>query len=400
MYRRPAPDLLISRGHVLDVATGEHIRRDVGVRDGRVVPAAALRDPRIVDASERTVLFGLWDCHAHPGSLMHDPTGDGYFEGTPARTLRALANMSDALQAGVVGMRILGETDEIDIAIARATASGHLIGPRVLPSGLALHTTGGHGHAYPRDYLRMMYFDKVDGPDAIRRSIRSHVEHGAQWIKVCLTGGLFSEHEAVDDAQLDAEELEVLMRTAAARNIPVAAHCGSPRVAERFAQLGGRSIEHGYALDEAAAASMAANGTWLVPTISVSHDEEMMRADGWPAHAIARAKDAARAHGEALRACVAAGVRIAIGADLNPISVRLHRELELLEAAGMSRLAVLHAATAGGRMLNGVGSSTAPTEGDSADLIVVDGNPLDRMAVLREPSAVIVHGRIATAGIA
>ncbi|MFT4307285.1 MAG: amidohydrolase family protein [Microbacterium sp.] len=399
MYRRPNPDLSISGGHVLDVATGERVRRDIGVSGGRVVPVGDLDAPVRIDAEGATVLFGLWDCHCHPGSLMHDPAGESYFETAPSRAMRAVANLSDALRAGVTGMRVLGEVDEIDVALAKATASGQLAGPRILPSGLTLHTTGGHGHAFPRDYLRVKYFDEVDGADAIRRSVRAHVERGAQWIKVCLTGGLFSEHEAVDDAQLDDEELRALMRTAASRDAPVAAHCGSPRVAERFARLGGRSVEHGYALDEAAAATMAANGTWLVPTISVSHDEQMMAADGWPSHAVLRAKEAAKRHGEALRACLAAGVRIAVGADLNPIAVRLHRELELLEAAGMPRLDVLRAATAGGRELNGLGRNTVPMPGDVADVLVVDGDPLVDMTVLRAPREVVAHGRITTTGI-
>lgn len=400
MYWRDRPDLLIRGGEVLDVASGERARRDVGVRDGRVVDPAELVDAVAVDASSATVLFGLWDCHAHPGSLMHDPTGGSYFETPPMRAMRAIANLGDALRAGVTGARVLGETDDIDIAIARATDSGELVGPRIAPSGLTLHTTGGHGQVYPRDFLRVEYFDKVDGPDSIRRSVRRHVEHGAKWIKVCLTGGLFSQHESVDDTQLDDEEMQTLLATAHSRGIPVAAHCGSPRIAEGFARLGGRSVEHGYFLDDAAAQVMAENGTWLVPTIGVSHDVEMMRADGWPPHAIERAQEVAERHREALHACLRAGVRIAIGADLNPMAVRLHREMELLESAGMPRLEVLRAATAGGRELNGFGSSTAPSAGDVADLLVVEGDPLDDMSVLSRPRHVIAHGRVATTGIA
>lgn len=400
MFERPRVDLRIAGGLVLDVATGERTRRDLGVHDGRIVEVDELAEDAVVlDASEGTVMFGMWDCHNHPGSLMHDPGGQSYFEPVPARAMRVIANLSDALRAGVTGVRVLGEVDEIDIALAESTSRGELVGPRVMPSGLTLHTTGGHGVVYPRDFLRAQYFDKVDGADAIRRSVRSHVEHGATWIKVCLTGGLFSAHEAVDDAQFDDEEIEILLRTAASRSIPVAAHCGSPRIAEKFARLGGRSIEHGYFLDEAAARVMAENGVWLTPTISVSHDVEMMRADGWPQHAILRAQEVAQRHREALFACLEAGVRIAIGIDLNPVAVRYHRELEILESIGVPRLEVLRAATAGGRELNGLGSSSTPTVGDLADVIVVDGDPLEGLEALRSVRHVVAHGRIATAGI-
>lgn len=118
-------------------------------------------------------------------------------------------------------------------------------------------------------------------------------------------------------------------------------------MARRFAELGGRSVEHGYALDEAAAAALAAAGTWLVPTIAVTHDEPMMVETGWPPHAHHRAVASAPAHAEALLACLAAGVRIATGADLNPIGPRLHGELAMLEKAGVPRQQVLYAATVG-----------------------------------------------------
>ena len=119
----------------------------------------------------------------------------------------------------------------------------------------------------------------------------------------------------------------------------------------------------------------------------------MMKADRWPQHAMQRAKASSARHAEAVGACLAAGVKIATGADLNPIGPRLHAELGLLEEIGMARLAVLHAATTGGRELNGLGAATAPQPGSAADLILLEGNPLDDMAHLRQPKGVMVFGR-------
>ena len=150
-----------------------------------------------------------------------------------------------------------------------------------------------------------------------------------------LTGGLYSPHETVDGAQIADDELHGRARprrTIAA--CPVARRtAAAPPWAIRFAELGGRSVEHGYALDEAAATAMAAAGTWLVPTIGVTHDVELMERDQWPAHARERAIATAKGHGEAVLACYAAGVPLAVGADLNPSGPRLHAELRLLEAA-------------------------------------------------------------------
>jgi imidazolonepropionase-like amidohydrolase len=386
-------DLVLRGGAVLDVRTGDTTRVDLGIRAGTVVAPADTHDPAEVDAGGLTVMFGLWDCHAHPGGLMYDPRADGYFEGVAPRTVRAGENLLEAASMGVTGVRALGEADGIDIAWARAYAAGSSPGPRLLAAGESVRTTGGHGTAYPREHLRVHPDLVVDGPVEARRAVRSLVERGADWVKLLITGGLYSEHESVDGGQFADDELVAAMEAAKARGIPVAAHCGSSQMAQRFAELGGRSVEHGYALDESAAAALTAAGTWLVPTIGVTHDEPMMIETGWPQHAHNRAVSSAPAHAEALRACVAAGVRIATGADLNPIGPRLHGELAMLEKAGMSRQQVLYATTVGGRELAGLGSQTAPEPGCAADLILVEGDPFEDPRVLRRPRAVLTFGR-------
>ena len=386
--------LLIRGASVLDVATGDLEPIDIGVQDGVVVPIADLPGgAATIEADGLILLFGLWDCHAHPGGLMYDPTGQGYFEGAADWTVRAGHNLIEAARMGVTGVRAVAEANRIDIAWSKAFAAGFYPGPRLFAAGAGLRTTGGHGTAFPRRPVEVEWEWAVDGADAMLRATRALIEQGVDWIKVMLTGGLYSEHESVDDQQFTDAELAAVLEAATNRGIPVAAHCGSARVAERFARAGGRSIEHGYALDEAAAAVMAEHGTWLVPTIGVTHDTDMMDADGWPPHARNRALAAAERHAASLAACVAAGVRIATGADLNPIGPRLHDELRMMEKAGMSRLSVLRAATAGGRELNALGSATRPEPGTAADLILVNGNPLDDLNVLREPAGVFVFGR-------
>lgn len=379
---------------LLDTATGESSRRDLGVRDGVVVEVADVGNAPEIDVSGLTGLFGLWDCHTHPGGLMYDPAGTGYTEGAPARTIRAGNNLLQAAGMGVTGIRAVDEPDEIDLAWGAAFAAGAPPGPRVLGAGRGIRTTGGHGTAWPRTYTRLDNEIVVDGPAALARAVRGQVERGAQWIKIMLTGGLYSEHETVDGVQFTDAELRTVMEVANQRGIPVAAHCGGADAAIRFAELGGRSVEHGYALDERAAKALTAAGTWLVPTLSVTHDVALMERDGWPPHAMNRAKASAAAHADALRACIEAGVRVATGADLNPIGPRLHAELAILEGAGMDRLAVLHAATAGGRALNGCGEASTPLPGSAADLIFLEGDPLADPAVLSRPRHVVAHGRL------
>lgn len=392
--RSSRPDLVIRGGRVIDTATGESVRADIGVRDGVVAPVDTLDDPVTVEADGRFVLFGLNDVHSHPGGLMYDPCGHGYFENLADRTVRAGENMLEAVSMGVTGIRAVGEAEGADVAWSRAFAAGEYPGPRLRCAGPIIRTTGGHGTAFPREYLHVSPDLIGDGVDAMRQAVRHLGERGVDWVKICLTGGLYSPHESVDGGQLSADELAAVMTTARERALPVAAHCGSARLAEEFARQGGRSVEHGYALDEAAVAVMADRGCFLVPTIGVTHDTELMVADGWPDHARLRAAETAPGHAEGVLAAVAAGVKIACGADLNPIGPRLHAELALLESIGIDRRAVLHAATSGGRELIGLGASTAPSDGDAADLVVVEHDPLDDLATLRRPAAVITFGRL------
>lgn len=381
-------------GSVLDVATGTYEVRDVEVAGGVVVAPGSGNDTVEVDASGLSILFGLWDTHTHPGGLMYDPKGVGYFESVADRTVRAILNLRQALDMGITGIRAVGEASGIDLALSRAFARGELVGPRLAAAGRAIGTTGGHGTAYPKKYLGVEERFVVDGPVDVRRAVRSLVEQGATWAKLLLTGGLYSEHETVDGGQFELDEFEAAMATAAARGVPVSAHCGGTEWAIRFAEAGGRSVEHGYALDESAAAAMAKAGTWLVPTIGVTHDVEFMRETQWPPHAMNRALATATGHADALHACRAAGVRIALGADLNPIGPRLHAEMRILEGLGMTRLELLHAATVGGRSLMGIGDETAPVPGAAADLVLVEGDPLEDLDVLRSPVGVVVFGRL------
>ena len=392
--------LRLRGGGWLDTATGTTERRDLLVHAGRIVVDDG-RPALDHDVTGCTLMFGLWDCHVHPGENLYGPDGGEFLETVPARTIRAGENLRSAVAAGITGVRCLDEADDIDLDYARAVEAGRFAGPRIHGAGRALRSTGGHGTFYPRVHAYASAMQVIDGPVAATRAVREQVERGARWIKVMLTGGLASRYEEVDQPQLADEELTAVVRTATQRGVPVAAHCGGAGPAMRFAALGGRSVEHGYALTEEAVAAMAAHGTWLVPTIGVTHDPSFLaEGDNWPEFSLTRAAATRARHAESLAMARAAGVRIAVGADLNPVAVRYHAELALLEEAGMPRLDVLHAATVGGRHLNGLGDTSQPLPGAAADLIVVEGDPLADPQVLAAPVLVVVDGAIRVSRLA
>jgi len=389
------PTALRLRGGMwLDTATGRRSREDLLVVGDRIT-ADDGRDAEELDLTGSTLLFGLWDCHVHPGEDLYGPDGGEFLETSPARTIRAGENLRAAVAAGITGVRCVDEADDIDLEYSRAVAAGRFAGPRVHGTGRALRATGGHGTFYPKVHAHVSSMHVIDGPVEAARAVREQVERGAHWIKVMLTGGLASRYEEVDQAQLTDEELAAVVGTAAQRGLPVAAHCGGAGPAMRFAALGGRSIEHGYALTEEAVAAMATHGTWLVPTIGVTHDPSFLAdGDNWPDFSLARAEASRARHAESLAMARAAGVRIAVGADLNPIAERFHAELALLEEAGMPRLEVLHAATVGGRAMNGLGEVSTPQPGAVADLVGVRGDPMEDLSVLADPALVVVGGAV------
>lgn len=391
------PELAARRlrgGQWLDTATGGTQRRDLLVHDGRIVEDDG-RPAIVHDLTGCTLMYGLWDCHVHPGEAFYGPDGGEFAETAPTRTIRAGENLRAAVAAGITGVRCVDEADDIDLAYARAVEAGTFPGPRIMGAGRALRSTGGHGTFWPRTHPHVDSMHVIDGPVEAARAVRLQVERGARWIKIMLTGGLASEHETVDGQQLTDEELAAVLATATQRGIPVTAHCGGAEAAMRFAELGGRCIEHGYALTEEAAAVLAARGTWLVPTIGVTHDPAFLAdGDNWPDFSLARAEATRARHAASLAMARAAGVRIAVGADLNPIAERLHAELALLEEAGMPRLEVLHAATVGGRHLNGLGATSAPLPGAAADLLAIEGDPLSELERLADPALVLVAGEL------
>ena len=131
--------MLLAGGHVLDVGTGERVRRDLAITGGHVVDADGGADQIRVDVDGPTVMFGLWDVPAHPRGLMYDPPAAGYFERTSQHSVRAGANLVQAATMGITGVRTAAEADGIDMAWRDAFAAGRWPGPRVMCSD------GAHG---------------------------------------------------------------------------------------------------------------------------------------------------------------------------------------------------------------------------------------------------------------
>jgi imidazolonepropionase-like amidohydrolase len=220
----------------------------------------------------------------------------------------------------------------------------------------------------------------VDGPDEMRKMVRTLLREGADVLKVATSGGVLSPVSDPKRAQLRPSELDVLVEEATAAGRFVMAHAQATDGIKNAVRAGIRSIEHGIYLDDEAIELMLEHGTWLVPTLiapvwvleSVDAGARLTEAQ------VHKARMVVDDHADSFRRAVEAGVKVAMGTDagVGPHGDNL-RELVLMERGGMAPAAVLRSATQEAARLLGVdGQRGTVEEGKDADLLVVDGDPL------------------------
>jgi imidazolonepropionase-like amidohydrolase len=378
--------IVFAGGLVFDGSGAQPYAADVAVEGDRIVAVGpGLDGDEAVDASGRTILPGLFDCHVHVvishvdvWKLAQTPFSYQFYEA--ARNLRA------TLRAGVTTVRDAGGAD---LGIKQAVADGLIPGPRLHIAISMLSQTGGHGDDWMPSGIEVPLFvdhpgrpsGRVDGPDAVRHKVRELVRAGADVIKVATSGGVLSPRDDPRHAHLRPIELEVMVEEATAAGIAVMAHAQASDGIKNAVRSGIRSIEHGIYLDEEAIALMLERGTWLVPTLVAPQGviDAAVAGVAIPPNVLEKARMVIDIHRAAFRRAVEAGVRIAMGTDsgVTPHGRNL-RELALMAAGGMAPAAVLEAATRSAAQLLGLETDLGTIEvGKVADLVVVVGDALE-----------------------
>jgi imidazolonepropionase-like amidohydrolase len=367
---------------------------------GREADAPPASPPdRVVDAGGRTVLPGLFNVHVHLGLKLPfpekraDPFTHGY------RTLLNYRRAMEAIATGTTAIRVIGEPAFTDIDVREAIERGLLPGPRLRCAGHALIATGGHGH-------NSIGCREADGPDEFRRAAREQLRAGADYLKICLTGGIGTPRERADQKQMSDEEVAAVVEVARARDTYVASHTGGNGPVKDAVRLGVGCIEHGYFFDDEAARMMADAGTYLCPTLCVTQELDYMRRHGVQEWMLSKAKAAAEAHLASARRAAEWGVRFVCGTDLLPSdpvdgTVATIREIEWMGEAGLSPLQAVQAATLNSASVCGFAAETGSVEaGKAADLLVVDGRPDARLRDLRDVRLVMKGGAVFRSEIA
>ena len=392
---------LFAGGTVFDGTGAPPAPADVVVENGRIVDVGVgLDGDELVEATGKTLLPGLFDCHTHLmlshvdlWRLVQDPFSYRFFQ--------AVRNLEATLKAGITTVRDAGGAD---LGVKRAVEDGLVPGPRVQISLIMLSQTGGHSDGWMPSGVRARLFHEypgcpnpiVDGPEEMRRKVRELVRDGAEVIKVATSGGVLSPRGRPRDAHFAMDELEALVGEARAAGLAVMAHAQSAEGIKNAVRAGARSIEHGVYLDDEAIGLMVERGTWLVPTLVAAQGVLDAAAAGNTISdaSLAKAREVVEVHHDSFRRAVRAGVRIAMGTDsgVTPHGENL-RELPLMVAGGMRPEEALTAATSSAAELMGMESELGTlAPGRRADLVIVEGERLDLSSLTRGPTAVYKDG--------
>jgi imidazolonepropionase-like amidohydrolase len=370
----------------------------VGAASQIKIPAGA----KIIDLGDATRLPGFIDAHTHViGRILGDPDGNDAavkdYESFGA--ILGTRNAYNLLMAGFTSIRNVGAPNFDDMALRKAINEGWVPGPRMQAAGHAIGITGGHcdENAYkPGLFDNGIKEGIANGPEEGRAIVRYMVKYGADVIKVCETGGVLSEGDAVGATQLTYDEVKAIVDEAMKLGRRVAAHAHGTEGIKIAVRAGVTSIEHGSFLDDEGAKMMAERGTWLVPTLMAGEAVEKLAKSGVLRGLIAeKALAAAAAMRSGIKTAVRYHVKIAFGTDSGviPHGTNAHEFTLMVEWGGLSPMESIMAGTINAATLLGWEKKVGSLEvGKFADIVAVPGDPLSDIHRMENVSFVMKNG--------
>ena len=244
-----------------------------GERIEAVLPAAEAKFDgcEVIDLTGKFVTPGLCDCHMHLASNGEGSSmGTAPYQTSGDATLRAVNNVKSDLMAGFTAIRACGDHGFLDVAIRNAVDRGEIPGPRMMVSGCAISSTGGHADSHYNPYIEADAFMSgyaADGPAEMMKAVRYNIKHGADFIKYMSTGGVMSLGTTVGAQQMSFEEMKAICDTAKLYGMTIATHAHGTSGIKDAIRAGVTSVEHGMLMDEEGIELMKEHGTTLVPTL-------------------------------------------------------------------------------------------------------------------------------------
>mgnify|MGYP000117479048 CR=1 FL=1 len=374
-----------------------HDGKIVGIEDGYIDDNEAT----IIDGKNMFFLPGLIDSHVHlRGEWSPTSRWDAVLLEPGDVAFQAAKHAKTTLMAGFTAVQDVGGPKEI-FALKRAINKGLIPGPHIQAAGSAISITGGHGdtHGFKDELIPHMQSETIcDGPSECRHAVRQAVKNGADVIKITATGGVLSNTNAGTGQQFFDDELEAIVEAATKMGRKVTAHAHGKDGIESALKAGVQSIEHGTYLDAGTAAMFKKYDATLVPTVMAGMTvvDWAENKDWLPPNSAKKALEVGPQMQDMARTAYENGVNIAFGTDTG---VSEHgknaEEFTYMVAAGMSEMEAIESATTIASKHIGLEDVIGTLEpGKYADIIGVDGNPLDSIEELRNVDFVMKGGEI------
>lgn len=394
----------LSADALLDVKTGKLMPNPVlKIEDGRILELGTQGKLAVPEGSElielkgKTLLPGLMDMHVHLGSDAEDNFLESMNYSVPRQTVKAVKNAKKTLEAGFTTVRDLGDSGYSVIAVRDGINAGEIPGPRIWSAGHALSITGGHcDDNFSAPEMHSVAGGVADGPWAVRAKARENIKYGANTLKICATGGVFSKGTKVGVQQYTEDELKAAAEEAHQRGMIIAAHAHGTSGIKAAIRAGIDSIEHCSFLDDEAIELALKNGTYLSCDIyNTEYTLAFGAANGVPEENINKEKQVSKAQRESFHKATKAGARMVFGSDA---AIYPHgdngKQFATMVEFGMTPLQAIQAATLTSAALLKQPDLGELKPGYLADIIAVDGNPLDNIRLLENVSFVMKDGAV------
>lgn len=375
------PVLILRGGKILKVGRATELE----------IPAD--EDCTLIKADNKTVMPGLIDAHTHIQMSAGVKEYDLISRTVPYWAIRAGLNARKTLEAGFTTIRDLGAENLIDLAVRDAVNEGLIAGPRILASGYRILPTGADFQIYPPG-VTIPGRRTMDSPYEIRKEIRTLVARGVDLIKVLTSGRTFKVSSSPDAQTFSREEMEAVVTEAHNHGKRVSAHAHGAKGVKLALETGCDTIEHGTELDIEDIEFMAEKGIFLIPTFSYSGNLiELGDSSGLPPFIVEKALRSREKRLQSFQLAKEGGVPIALGSDSGMPFVdhgKNARELQEFVKAGMTPHEAITAATQTAASALGIEDITGTLEeGKAADILIINGNPLQDISVLMDKNKIL-----------
>ncbi len=368
--------------------------RIVSVQSGGAIPAGA---GKVVNLPGMTLLPGLIDMHTHIDS---DPSYGGYNSlqfSDRFWSVIAVPNAIRTLQAGFTTIRNVGSDAWNDVGLSQAINEGKVPGPRIVPAGYAFGATGGHCDStfFPPSMNQKSPYN-ADSPEAGRRSVREIRKYGAQVIKICATGGVFSRNTEPGQQQMSLSDMKAIVDDAHMYGLKVAAHAHGTNGIKDAIRAGVDTIEHASLIDDEGIELARKYGAYLSMDIyNTEYTQSEGRKNGVLEDNMRKDREVADAQREGFRKAHKAGVKMVYGTDagVHPNGEN-GKQFRWMVKYGMTPAQAIQSATAISAEALGRKDIGVIEAGRFADIVAVKGDPSQDVSLLENVDFVMKGGEV------